>query len=89
MPSIDWRNPSSPMKKEDYERWSELEDWQVLEFCAGTEHDPRTHAARHIMEIRRSERAAKAAERAAAAARWSAVAALISAVVAIFALLKK
>jgi hypothetical protein len=76
------------VKKEDYESWSKMADWEVLEFCAGTEHDARTHAARHIMEIRRSERAAKASERAAAAARWSAVAAFISAIVAIVALLK-
>ena len=76
------------MKKEDYQHWSKMEDWEVLEFCAGTDHDARTHAARHIMEIRRSDRAAKASERAAIAARWSAVAALISAIVALVVLFK-
>lgn len=77
------------MKKEDYDGWREKKDWDVLEFCAGTEHDPRTHAARHIMEIRRAERTARASERAAAAARWSAIAAFISAVVATVAIFKK
>ena len=76
------------MKKEDYDHWSKMKDWEVLEFCAGTEHDPRTHAARHIMEIRRAERSAKASEKSAIAARWSAIAAFISAIVAIIVLFK-
>ena len=70
------------MTKEDYQALSKLEDWQLLELCTGGEQDTRTHAARHLMEIRRADLAARSSQRAVIAARWSAVAACVSALVA-------
>jgi hypothetical protein len=66
------------MKKEDYETWMKQEDWELLGYTQAVEHDPRRHAALHILEMRRT---LQAVEQSARAAKWAAVAAIGSLIV--------
>ena len=75
------------MKKEDYESYTKQEDWELFGYMQSVETDPRRHAAIHILEMRRMQRAAAAAERSAQAARWAAVAAIVSAIATIIGLI--
>jgi hypothetical protein len=68
------------MNKEDYELYVKQEDWELLRYTQAVEHDPRRHAALHILEMRRTQRAAALSAR---AAMWAAVAAIGSLIVSI------
>lgn len=73
----------------DYERYMAMSDRELIGFLPENEGSERKHAAHHILELRRAERAAKASEQAAVAARWSAIAAFLSVLVAVAALFLK
>jgi hypothetical protein len=61
------------MTKTDYETYSKQEDWELLGYTQAVEHDPRRHAALHILEMRRTQRAVQFSAR---AAMWAAIAAI-------------
>jgi hypothetical protein len=77
------------MNKDEYDKYNSMEDWQLLGFAGDAEHSSRRAAMFHILEMRRTQKAALAAEKSAKAAKWAAVAAFLAVVVAIVGLLKR
>lgn len=77
------------MIKEDYDNYSSMEDWQLLGFAGDADHSSRKAAMLHILEMRRTQRAALAAEKSATAAKWSAVAAFLAVIVTAISLFRK
>jgi len=76
------------MDKAKYEKLSKMQDHELFEWARFGEAATDGLAARHILEMRRIQRAAAAADRSAHAAMWAAIAAFGSLAVAIIGLLR-
>jgi hypothetical protein len=77
------------MTKDEYDKFSAMEDWQLLGFSGDHDNSSRKASMMHILEMRRTQKAALAAEKSAVAAKWAAVAAFLSVIVAVVALFRK
>jgi hypothetical protein len=75
------------MTESEYKRLENLKDWELFSYITEKEHSENRHVAEHILHLRRTDAARRAAERSARAALWSAAAAAISASAAVISLL--